>query len=246
MRKLPLIAAALAGFLIALAVFLPAQLAARWLPSSVTVGTLTGSLWNGSTDYLAVEGRPLGAFRWEVHPSQLFLGRLVFDAELSAADANARGRVTAGTGGRVSIEDLELHWPLATLPFSGVPPRWNGELQANLRKLAIENSNIHEALGTVDVRNLQSLPPDSSAIGSYRLSFDAGSKQNGKLIGRLQDLEGPMQVSGTLALGPNRDYLLEGLVAPRAGAAEAIVKSLRFLGAPDAQGRRPFSSDGTY
>jgi hypothetical protein len=40
--------------------------------------------------------------------------------------------------------------------------------------------------------------------------------------------------------------VVEGLVAPRADASKAVTDTLRFLGTPDAQGRRPFSLAGTY
>jgi hypothetical protein len=53
-------------------------------------------------------------------------------------------------------------------------------------------------------------------------------------------------VNGTLSLGADRSYVIDGLVAPRPDATPAVTDTLRYLGAPDAQGRRPFSVAGTY
>ena len=103
-----------------------------------------------------------------------------------------------------------------------------------------------QIVGTIELHGLQAPPPGGAAIGSYAITFDAGSARDGKLIGQIKDLEGPMQVTGTATLAGDRSYVVEGLVAPRAGAPPAVTDTLRFLGAPDAQGRRPFSVAGTY
>jgi general secretion pathway protein N len=245
-KHLPLIAVVLAVFLISLLVLLPAQIVSFCLPASVTVGSLTGSVWNGGADSLVVNGRPLGAFQWHLRPFQLFIGRLVFDGELTSADGSARGWVSLSFGGAAEVRDLEVSWPLATLPVNVVPTGWSGELRTSLHIASFKGPIIVRALGAVEARDLRGPPPEGAAMGSFRLTFDESSLQGEKLVGRLQDLAGPLQVSGTLTLGRNRDYLLEGLVAARGGASDTLNNTLRFLGAPDAQGRRPFSVAGTY
>jgi hypothetical protein len=52
-------------------------------------------------------------------------------------------------------------------------------------------------------------------------------------------------VSGLLQLSPSGAYDLEGSVAPRPGASADLTQTLQLLGAPDAQGRRPFSLAGS-
>jgi hypothetical protein len=115
-----------------------------------------------------------------------------------------------------------------------------------LQSLDIAPQTTPRVVGTIEVHGLQAPPPGGAAIGSYSVAFDAASAQAGKLVGHLKDLEGPMQVAGTLTLAADRSYVIDGLVAPRAGASQAVTDTLRFLGAPDAQGRRPFSVAGTY
>lgn len=244
MRKLPLILAGAAAFLLSLVVFAPARLLVSFLPASVTTGTMTGSIWNGATDYLAIDGRPLGAMQWHLKPLQLLRGRLALDVDLRSAEGTAHGFVSLGSGNSLAARDFQAQWPLASLPAGLAPGRWSGLLNLDLRDFAFDGTNVSRVLGTIDARNLQS--PDSGPMGSYRLIFDEKSKQGDRHVGRLQDLDGPMQVTGTLSLGSQGDYLLEGRVAPRAGATENLIQGLRFLGEPDAQGRRPFSIAGTY
>jgi len=241
-----LIAATLAAFLLSLVIWLPASLLAHWLPSSVTTGPLYGTVWNGSTDTVTVEGHALGALQWHLQALPLLTGHAAVDIDLRSATGGAHGSMNFGFGGSVAAHEFEVHWPLSALPPNLAPPRWNGELQAHIQDLAFDGSKVTQILGTVDTRNLQTPPPDSASLGDFRMTFDEKSAQGDHWVGRLQDLGGPMPLTGTLTLGPKSEYVIEGLVAARADAADAITQTLRFLGAPDAQGRRPFSIAGTY
>jgi general secretion pathway protein N len=227
-------------------VALPARTLAPLLPPRVKVGTLQGTIWSGRTDALAVDGHALGAVRWQLRPLQLFLGRLALDTELERRDGQARAGLRLGFGGSFEARDLEVHLPIQALPAGFAPRGWTGGLQADLTQLSLPAASAPRIEGTVELRDLKAPPPQGAAIGSYRLLFDQASRQGDRLVGRVQDIEGPMEVSGTLSLGADRSYVIEGLVAPRASATQAVTDTLRFLGPPDAQGRRPFSVDGTY
>ncbi len=245
-KKSLLIAVAVAGFIVALIVGLPARVLVYVLPSSVTAGMLSGSVWNGSAQYLTIGGRTWGPVKWQVHPLSLLAGKLTLDGELGSGDSQIRGRFSAELGGAIEGRKVEMRWPLSGLPLSAVPPGWNGNISATLDKIKLNKSGLQEVAGVLDARDLQRPAPDPVTIGSYRLSFDESSRQADKWIGRLQDTGGPMQVTGTVTLAKNREFIVEGLVTPRPGAPDAITNTLRFLGQPDAQGRRPFSVAGTY
>lgn len=240
------IAAGLAAFLVTLIAVLPARLITPLLPGNVTVGLLDGTLWSGRTDSVTVNGRDLGALRWRMRPLQLFRGLLGLDLELNRADGQGRGQVGFGLGDRFEARNFSGNFPVAALPPGIAPAGWAGNVQAELAMLLFRPGATPKIDGTIELRNLKAPPPDGTSIGSYRLVFDENSRRDDQLVGTLQDLEGPMQVTGTLSLGAERNYVVDGMVAPRAGASEAVTGTLRFLGAPDAQGRRPFSLAGTY
>jgi general secretion pathway protein N len=241
-----LIAVGIAAFALTLLVGLPARLLAPLLPPRITVGALDGSIWRGSADALALDGRSLGAVHWQLRPLQVFLGRLALDVQLDRRDGQASAGLRLGLGGRFEARNVEAHLPIESLPPGIVPRGWAGALRADLAELSLPAGAVPRIAGTVELRNLKAPPPQGAAIGSYRLVFDAASKQKDRLVGRVQDIEGPMQVAGTLTLGADRSYVIDGLVAPREGATQAVTETLRYLGAPDAQGRRPFSVAGTY
>ena len=239
-------AAGVAAFLVTLIVGLPARFLAPLLPPRLTVGTLEGTIWRGRTDMLAVDGQTIGGLRWQLRPLELFLGRLALDSELDRRDGQARAQLRVGFGGSVEARDIEAHLPLSALPRNIVPGGWSGVLRAELARVSVPKGAVPRIEGKVELRNLKAPPPQGALIGSYSLLFDASSSQKDRLVGKVKDLEGPMQVDGTLSLGADRSYVVEGLVAPRPDASKAVTDTLRFLGTPDAQGRRPFSVAGTY
>ena len=103
--------------------------------------------------------------------------------------------------------------------------------------------------GTATARQLARRNP-AMAIGSYELRFDraTGGAEPGPamIVGELRDLDGPLMVSGRLAIRNGSDYELAGQLSARAGAGPELTKLMEFLGPADAQGRRPFSLTGTF
>jgi hypothetical protein len=72
-----------------------------------------------------------------------------------------------------------------------------------------------------------------------------GTVGSESLNGRVRDLGGPLRVRGSIELDAKGRYLLTGEAAPGPGAGPAIFDTLSFLGAPDSQGRRPFTIEGS-
>lgn len=245
MRKaLPLVVAGITAFLLTLLVTLPAGVVAKVLPPTITLGVTDGTLWNGRAESLVVGGQPLGGLEWTLRPLNLFAGRLAFDGKLVRSDGRASGRVALGIGGRLSARNLEVQLPLTAFPTGVAPRGWSGAVHARLQSLDMGPRSAPQIVGSVELRGLQAPAPGGAAIGSYAVTFPPVAGE--KLVGQIKDLEGPMQVNGTVTIGADRSYVVEGMVAPRAGAPKAVTDTLKYLGAPDAQGRRPFSLAGTY
>lgn len=245
-RPVQLIVLAIAGFALSLIAFLPASLLARALPPAVTTGVLSGTIWNGATDALNVNGQLIGALKWHVRPLQLFRGRLSLDAQLVRADGGGQGRVSFGFGRRLDLENLDLHWPVETLPIPAATRGWKGNLSAQISHASLQADQLRLLAGTLDAVNLRQSAQELPA-GSYRITFPETAAESDKIVGKLQDIDdGPFEVSGTVTIGPGRQILTAGLVKPRPAAPQIFVEQLRWLGEPDAQGRRPFQREDSY
>ncbi len=233
---------AILAFLGTLALFLPASLIASHLPPNVVVTGLSGTVWNGAAESVAFDGRQLGSLQWRVHAMQLLSGRAAAHASLAGEHGHIAGEFALSSGQKLDADGLQAQWLVASLPIRAVPRGWTGSVKVDAPLLRTENTALLDVRGTIDLLDLRR---NEAAMGSYRVTFDDTSRQGDQLIGRLQDLGGPLRVTGTVRLSPG-NYAIDGLVAANPDAPREIADGLRYLGTPDAEGRRPFSVAGEY
>lgn len=128
-RRWPLIALALAAFLVVAVAGAPAGLLARLVhgqTDQVRLLAPSGGVWDGSAD-LVVEGRDLGRLHWVLTPASLLQARAGAAVTLSHPDHRARARLALSLDGTLHVDDLDV-----TVDEAG--------LDALLRPYAIEPS----------------------------------------------------------------------------------------------------------
>jgi len=239
-RRLAITLAVLIAFLAVILVQFPARWAGAALPRNVSCRELSGTLWQGSCSGLNAYAISVGDLDWTLHPLRLLIGRLDLDLALDAAGRLTRGRVELGLGGRISAHALKGTLPLDRQWFPQLATLPGATADFDIDSLLYDGRRLADLIGRIDVHGLRS---DGTALGDYRLLFAGGGDDP---VARLSDLGGPFSVEGTLKLTREPGYVLEGRVAARPGAPPDTVQALRFLGSPDAQGRRPFSVAGTF
>ena len=231
----------------AFVVIVLARMPAAWVvPTRGTqwaCASIDGSLWSGSCAGLTVSGTPLGDMSWELHPLRLLAGRLAAHLTLSHGPADAAADVEVTFGQRLTARNVIADLPLDPALLPSVPANLHGRAHVDLALAQVQRGVIRQLHGRIEARNLEERSVNNTALGSYSVSFPGGS---GDPVGTLRDLEGPLALEGTLRLTPAPGFELEGVIAARRGAPPELVNSLRFLGSPDATGRRPFSLSGTF
>jgi general secretion pathway protein N len=210
----------------------------QWACASVD-----GSLWGGICAGLTVSGTPLGDMSWELHPLRLLTGRLAAHLTLSHGPGDAAADVELTFGQRLTARNVLADLPLDPALLPSVPANLHGRAHLELALVEVQRGVIRQLQGRIEARNLEERSGNNTPLGSYSVSFPGGS---GDPVGTLRDLEGPLALEGTLRLTPAPGFELEGVIAARHGAPPELVNSLRFLGSPDATGRRPFSLSGTF
>lgn len=244
-RIWPLAALGIVTYLVLAIVTLPASVVLSRLPPPIATAGIEGTAWNGRAQIVQIGPTQVGSVSWKLRALPLFIGRLSVDLKVARRD----GFVDTGlsmplTGGKLTLTDLTASMPLSALPPSAAPGGWTGTINAKMAKLVLENGWPQELAGTADVLDLTGPARKPANIGSYKVIFppDATGEE---LVGALSDQGGPLEIAGNIRLKRDRSYLIEGSIAARPEAGSSITDSLRFLGEPDAQGRRPFSLAGT-
>lgn len=231
---------------VAFAVIILTRLPASWVvPSGGTAGfacaSVEGSVWSGACTGMAVQRVALGDLTWDLRPARLLAGELAAHVTLAHGPIGAQGDVALGLGRRLTLRNLTADLPIDHRTLPQVPRDLSGTLHVDLALARIAKGVITELQGRLEAHDLVDSHGRPTPIGSYALTFPGPD-----LTGQLQDLGGPLAVSGTVRLTSAPGYAVEGLVAARAGAPPELVNNLQFLGSPDAQGRRPFSMAGTF
>jgi general secretion pathway protein N len=243
-RPLGIILAALLAF----AAIVLARLPAAWVvpgAGNATAGcsSVDGSLWSGSCAGLFVQRKPVGDLSWDLHPWRLFAGRLAAHVTLSSPAVHGSADAEVGLGRHVLARALNADLPLDPHLLPGLPPALRGQAHLALARLELERGALTHLEGRIEVHDLEDRDGRATRLGSYVLTF---APTAGDPVGQIRDLGGPLAVEGTLHLTRQGGFEVEGMVAPRADAPKELTDNLRFLGSPDASGRRPFSLSGTF
>jgi general secretion pathway protein N len=242
-RVLPLVIVLLVAFGATLLARLPASWARGALPSGIACGELSGTIWRGRCAALTWSGVPAGDLDWSLRPGRLFAGRLAADLALARGGDRVEGRFEAGPGGVVSIASAVGDLDLGARLLPQMPSGLAGRLRVDIGEAHLVDRSVTALQGRAEVRNLAQR---GTALGNHAVVFERPPEPDGRIIGTLRDLGGPLSVEGTLTLTPDAGYLLEGRVGTRPGVDASFERQLGFLGTPDAQGRRPFSLEGTF
>ena len=244
MQRLAIIVLAGAVFAAVLVARLPAAWVLPALGPRLTCARVEGTLWRGECAQARLAGVTLDQLAWQVHPAALLGGRLAADLSARRADARASGEVSVRWHGALQARDVHALLPLEPALLPALPSYITGVLEADVARAVVTRTGAVEQLhGTLIVRRLIDSSGSVTPLGSFRIRFPAAP---GEPRGQLRDLGGPLWLRGTLRLTPQPGYVLHARVAARTGASPSLLQALQYLGAPDAQGRRPFALAGTY
>ena len=237
---------AVTGFMLVMLVRFPARWASPLLPHGVHCQRLDGSAWSGTCTGLTTSGGALGDLSWDWHVLQLLRGRLDLALDLTNQGSYVRGDVAFGFGGALHGRDLSVDLPLSSALISSLPAGAHARLQGKLARLEWTGKFLSDLQGELEVQDL--VGSQGLAFGNYTATFGAPSGSGGSdgPSGIVHDSGGPLALDATLQLNHDPGYVLQGRVAARPSASPELADVLKYLGSPDATGRRPFSLAGTF
>ncbi len=241
-----LVATGVACFLLFLLAGIPASLITDRLASDTErFEGVSGTIWSGEIRSLNLAGINLRDVRWNLQGLQLLLGRAALDIDARLPGGTAKGTVAIGLTGSITASAFEVSTAVEAFADVLKLPQVGGRLMIQIENLSIHDAWPKEIVGTANISGFPLLP-DGTAPGSFQVTFlpDAVG-ENGRLRGEIKDLDGPLEVNGTVELTPPGNYELRGRVRARGDAPSDLINGLALLGPVDAGGQREFSIAGS-
>jgi general secretion pathway protein N len=237
-----LIAAGVATFIIGIALTFPARIAYRWLaPQELRLSGISGTVWNGQSAEGSADGIYLRNLRWHFLPFSLLRGKLAYGIESDSAFGFVRGNVAIGIGGVVSVQNFASTVLLQEFSDLFQLQGFEGTLEVDFDSLVIRDGLPVEASGMVRLTNLLAPHISPLTIGDYSAEFSSNADG---ILASVEDLNGVLDVAGTITLGADRSYEFVGKIAAMPAAPPGLSNQLRLLGSPDERGYRDFRIEG--
>ncbi|WP_298775205.1 type II secretion system protein N [uncultured Shewanella sp.] len=227
-------------YLIFLVATLPANFAMRFvaLPSGLSIGDVSGSVWQGSIDSVTFEGRPLDTLKWDLSPWRLFLGQVQVDFSLGERNTpiNARGLLRASFSG-LYVEAFRFEAPIPILLGQKVLPfrtKIDGDMSVFLNEFDSGEAWCETLSGTAIINQAKV----NNQFGDYPLgdiSF-ALSCVNGDIEFKTDEKMNRLGLVGTLLLQDKNRVAIDAKMKETADQPADLKKMLSQFGAKDSQG----------
>ena len=249
MKKWQLISLLIFVYIIGLVVLFPARMVAAFapLPSTIQLGQINGSIWNGSVERVLISGGSDGDIslydvEWRLSPWALLTLSAEVDVNIPAQQRNIlQGSLTLNASNNAlsirdarfagDLEDLMMFSPIQTpIPIRG---GLSLHVQEFMLGQPICNAMNGNALG---VQVNAQLGNQWQNLGDYETQLGC---TEGRLGIDMPD-NNMLGLSITGWVSPNGVDLRIG-IAPTAEAPQGIRDLIEWFGEPDSQGRRYFN-----
>ena len=237
------LAALVLFFLVVAVVVMALQAPATWVAhrvseaigGSVRVIEAEGTVWDGRGVLTSPDGRWKVPVGWHLKAAPLLRGEVEVELAAQPGLDTPRGTLRMSRTG-FATQGLVLDLPATILEsaFAGrSPATFGGDIRLEARDLAIEGT---QGSGGLAMRweRARLVAPDGTSVslGSVAARF---VPRDGALVGRISNTGGEVAVDGTMTMSRG-GVGLDATLAPRTGAAPAVVGVLRSLGPTDANG----------
>lgn len=239
-RRIALYAAVgIVAFGIGLVTYLPASLVAGWVAGDTParLAGVSGTMLDGEAAYASLPHGALDDVHWHVHPAALLLGRLSATVRADSDLGPISGEIQRGLFGDNRLDNVQgeatIGWVADLGGYTFVPV--SGRIELHLAHVAFNDDLQISALeGQVDLtRTRWQLLNPPLELGQFKAHLDRSDDEN-RL--RIIDSQGPLALTGGVAVSDSQRYTLDTHLRARSGADSRLQQILKQLGRPDSQG----------
>lgn len=230
-------------FLVALIYTIPAHLVFPYLPSSVYIGQIKGTLWNAHAIDFAFNDFSLSEIKWRIQPLYLLTGRIKTSIDFSHSDMSGSGDIIFAKHS-LDLEDFHVTGNAAVIDpyintFGG---SINGKFDLSLESLDITQPGPQSALGRLVVSNTQLNSPAEFSLGNIELDLAQQDKSAVAILAN--SATNTLKLSGSANINPEWRYSSDIHIAPTSSTPEAIRQTLSLLGKTDVKGSVTIKQSG--
>jgi general secretion pathway protein N len=215
----------------------------KYLPE-VQLANVSGSIWSGGAQELAIHGQSWGQLQWQFDWRAPFSGHLGYRLQLHADHTQLRARI-AGSHDRLLLQDVRGYIPVTQLQtWLPIPDgSLSGTLDMTLKQVVLVKQRPISADGLLDLTGVSLNWPQSIVLGSYQLKLLTQTRRG--IHGDITDTGGPLVVQGSLDLMPNGQYEVSGTLTSRDPNNAVLTNLLSYLPA-NGSGQHTFSFGGHW
>lgn len=230
------------AFLVSLVYTAPAHLTMRYLPPSVTVAEVGGTLFSGHAEDVKINDFNLGQVSWTLKPLFLLLGKLKAQVRVDRDALSGNGAVFV-TFGQAGVEDAKFSASADLLSgyLGAYGVRLDGQFDLELQSFTATPEGPGDAQGLLIWHDARLIQPSPLKLGDVR--FDI-SQQEDAAVGILNNNGNTLILDGQMEVKAGWQYLTRIKVEPTRTTPKYLRQTLKLLGRADSKGAVTLTQNG--
>ncbi len=240
--KRGLLGAGLLVLLLGLTLMFPARVAIHYfLPDSVALSGIQGSVWSGSASSASFNGIYCRDLRWEMHPLRLFTGEISYRVSATPVSGFIESDIAVGFGAALNLSNLNAALPLELIAGIAGLRGLQGSASLAFERITVMNGMATAADGTLQVANLIVPIIHRESLGGFKAEFFT---QNNGITASVEDTDRVLDLAGSFQLKSDRSYQFTGQVIALPETPQALRQQLQFLPPPNSRGQQEIRFEG--
>jgi hypothetical protein len=214
-------------FLIAMIAYVPASVAAKFLPKNIVASQFQGNLWNGSTASFILDNVNYGSVKWNIKSSCFLVLKLCADIKQSHSDVESSFHLKIR--GVTEINNLIARGSAEILsPFvKNYGISLSGNFDAEMEDIKFDVEGIQRLQGNVNFSTLDVNGVLRLSMGNVNSVFEPMSDYTQIDINNSQ---GHVDLVGAIQLYNDMRYQLDMKARKNVNSTEAVINGLNFVG----------------
>lgn len=239
MKKYIFIGAAV--FLLAMIAYVPASVAAKFLPNNIVASQFQGNLWNGSAASFIVDKIDYGSVKWKIKSSCFLWLKLCADIHQSHTDIESafhlKMRGSTEINNLTASGNADILSPL--VKDYGIS--LSGNFDADMQDIQFDANGIQRLRGKMNFSTLDINGVLRLSMGDVNSVFEPMSDYTQIDINNTQ---GHVDLAGTIQLYNDMRYELDVKARKNESSSEAVINGLKYVGELQADGSVSIQQSG--